>query len=301
MKQVSDTHLFYAFSPDMQPVLTVSQGEEFILETRDCFANQLKTNDDTLDDLDWTQINPATGPVFVEGVKPGDLLRIDIKHIELIGTSVMTTIPGSGAISGVTEASTLVLENTGGVLALPTALGDLKLELKPMIGVIGLAPESESVPNGTPGVHGGNMDCNLIGEGASLYLRAAHEGGLFGCGDIHALMGDGEVVVCGAETPARSTFEISVVDYKALPVPFLETDDRYISIASAATSDEAYKQAIDQMFDFLTDIVGLPANDAGRLMSLIGDLRFCQVVDPLITIRFEFPKAQLLELGFAGL
>jgi amidase len=285
----------------LAPLLTVAQHERFSLETRDCFANQLRSDADTLDNLDWDAINPATGPVAIEGVKPGDVVRIDIEKLEMTGKSVMTTIPGAGVISGVTEASTRVMDNSDGVLSLSTAKGDLRLPLKPMIGVIGLAPAEGSIPNGVPGKHGGNMDCCLIGEGASLYLHAAVDGGLFGCGDAHALMGDGEVLVCGAETPARVTLSAAAVNAPRLPTPFVETGELYAAIASAPASDSAFKQAVDNMFDFLTGIAGLSQGDAGRLMSLVGSLKFCQVVDPMVTVRFEFPKYVLEQLGFAGI
>ena len=288
MKSLSNDQVFYAFAPDLEPHLTVDQGEEFVLNTCDCFENQLSSDEDTLDKLDWNRINPATGPVAISGVKPGNVVRIDIKKLELTGKSVMTTIPGAGMISGITEASTRVMDNDDGVLTVATEKGELQLPLKPMIGVIGLAPAEGSIPTGTPGKHGGNMDCNLIGEGASLYLQAAVEGGLFGCGDAHALMGDGEVLVCGAETPARVTLAAAVVDVPQLPTPFVETEELYAAIATAKTSDEALKMAVDNMFAFLTGIVGLSEGDAGRLMSLVGDLKFCQVVDPEITVRFEF-------------
>jgi len=301
MKSLDHDQVFYAFAPTLKPLLTVAQNEPFSLETRDCFADQLRSDDDTLDDLNWDEINPATGPVAIEGVKPGDVVRIDIKKVELTGKSVMTTIPGSGVVSGITDASTRVMDNDNGVLSVKTVKGDLELALRPMIGVIGLAPSEGAVPCGTPGVHGGNMDCNLIGEGASLYLHAAVPGGLFGCGDVHALMGDGEVLVCGAETPARITLSAAVVDAPQLPTPFVETDELYAAIASAKTSDDASRQAVDNMFKFLTEIVGLSQGDAGRLMSLVGNLKFCQVVDPEITIRFEFPKSVLAKLGFTGI
>jgi len=298
MKTLNNDQVFYAFEPTLKPVMTVAQNEEFTLHTLDCFANQLSSDEDTLDDLDWDRINPATGPVAIEGVKPGDVVRIDIKKLELAGKSVMTTIPGAGAISGITEASTRVMDNENGVLSVATEKGNLQLPLKPMIGVIGLAPAEGSIPCGTPGKHGGNMDCTLIGEGATLYLQAAVDGGMFGCGDVHALMGDGEVLVCGAETPATVTLSAAVVDVPQLPTPFIETDDLYVTVATAKTSDIAFKQAVDNMFDFLTKIVGLSQGDAGRLMTLVGSLKFCQVVDPEITIRFEFPKSVLAQLGF---
>ena len=89
------------------------------------------------------------------------------------------------------------------------------------------------------------------------------------------------------------------MDVPQLPTPFLETDELYVTIATAKTSDIAFRQAVDNMFDFLTGIAGLSQGDAGRLMSLVGNLKFCQVVDPEITIRFEFPKSVLAKMGFS--
>ena len=83
-----------------------------------------------------------------------------------------------------------------------------------------------------------------------------------------------------------------------LPTPFLENDDLVAVISSAETVDEAYKMAINRMLGFLVDVAGIPTNDAALLMSLVGNLKFCQVVDPLMTVRFEFPKSVLREYGF---
>ncbi|MDD4324397.1 MAG: acetamidase/formamidase family protein, partial [Eubacteriales bacterium] len=224
MKTLSKDYTFYAFSGDLPARLHVSQNELFVLESCDCFSDQLNSDQDTLDSLDWDKINPATGPVAIAGVKPGDIVRIDIQKIEFTGRSVMTTIPGSGVISGITEPSTRVMDNSDGVLTVVTDKGVLSLPIEPMIGVIGLAPAEGSVPTGTPGKHGGNMDCKLIGEGAKLYLEAAVDGGLFGCGDVQALMGDGEVLVCGAETPAGITLSASILNEPKLRTPFIETD-----------------------------------------------------------------------------
>ncbi|MDR3053600.1 MAG: acetamidase/formamidase family protein [Coriobacteriales bacterium] len=306
MTTLTDETVFYAFEPGLSPVARVALGEPITLITKDCFANQLKTNEDTLDALDWDYINPATGPVYIEGVKPGDLVRVHIVELTPLGNAAMTTIPGDGAISGIIEGSTTILPNGidaagAKTLEVPTERGTLTLPAKPMIGVIGLAPAEGRIPNGTPGAHGGNMDCTLIGEGSYLYLRAAVAGGLFGCGDVHALMGDGEVLVCGAETPARVTVSFSVVDAPAVPTPLLENDELFAVIASASTADEALHLATDLTHDFLTKVAGLSANDAGRLMSLVGNLRFCQVVDPQLTVRFEFPKAVVASLGFEGI
>jgi amidase len=170
---------------------------------------------------------------------------------------------------------------------------------KPMLGVIGVAPADGTIPNSTPGEHGGNMDCTLVTTGASLYFTVGVEGALFGCGDMHAVMGDGEIVICGAETPGEVTMSAEVVSIPGLPTPFIENDEIVAVIASAETVDEAYKDAVHRMADFLSSVAGMPFNDAALLMSLTGDLKFCQVVDPLLTVRFEFPKSVLADYGFA--
>ena len=168
-----------------------------------------------------------------------------------------------------------------------------------MIGVIGVAPESGAVPNGTPGPHGGNMDCTLIAEGNSVYFTVGVDGAMFGAGDFHAAMGDGEIVVCGAETPGQVRFKAEVMQHlQGLPTPFVETKDKVAVIYSAETIDEASSGAIHRMAQFLTDMAGIPLNDAGMLMSVVGELKFCQVVDPLKTVRFEFPKSVLESYGF---
>lgn len=296
-KRVSRDHVFFAFHPEMTPVLEVEQGEEVLMETHDCFEGQLKTTDDLLDSLDWDHINPATGPVYVKGAKPGDVLRVDLLKMEIGDQSIMVTLPGEGALGGlITEMETAVLKLEGDTVVFKDKV---RVPKKPMIGVIGVAPASGSVPNGTPGSHGGNMDCTLVTEGSSLYFTVGVEGALFGAGDFHAAMGDGEVVICGAETPGEFRFRAQVMDdLKGLPTPFIRNDEVVAAICSATTLDEAASDATYAMARFLTKFVGLPVNDAGMLMSLAGELKFCQIVDPEKTVRFEFPVAVLDQLGY---
>ncbi len=96
--RVSRNQLFYAFNPELTPVVHVQQGEEVILETHDCFEGQLKSENDLCDNLDWNHINPATGPVYIEGTKPGDILRIDLLKVIVSKQSTVVTIPGEGAL-----------------------------------------------------------------------------------------------------------------------------------------------------------------------------------------------------------
>ena len=291
---VTRDRVFFAFSPALKPAARVGQGEEFTLETHDCFQGQLRDEGDLIDKLDWSRVNPATGPVYIEGAEAGDILRIDILDIALAPQSIMVAIPGEGVLGDlITRMETAVLRSDGDCLV----FRGHRVPRRPMIGVIGLAPAQGEQPNGNPGPHGGNMDCSIIGSGSSLYLTVGVRGALFGAGDLHAAMGDGEIVVCGAETEGSVRFAARVVKLPGLPTPFVETADLVATIASAVTADEAASQATHRMAAFLTDIAGIPLNEAGMLMSLAGQLRFCQIVDPLRTVRFEFPKSILEERG----
>jgi len=293
---VTREHVFYAFSPDLQPAARVRQGEEVVLETHDCFQGQIQTEMDLMDNLNWEHINPATGPVFIEGVRPGDVLRVDLLEVKPLEQSVVCAVPDEGVIGGrITSMETAVLRHEGNFAIFK---GKVAIPVKPMVGVIGVAPASGQIATANPGDHGGNMDCILVGTGARLYLTAGVEGALLGAGDLHAVMGDGEIVSTGAETPGVVRLKAQVVPVPGLPTPFIENDSIVAVVASAATMDEAARMATDRMAEFLTTVAGLPVNDAGMLMSLVGDLKFCQVVDPLMTMRFEFPKWVLAEYGF---
>jgi amidase len=296
MTTVSRDHVFFAFNPANSPVARVRQGEVVTLETHDCFEGQIQTAQDLVTNLNWDHVNPATGPVYIEGVKPGDVLRIDLVEVEVGSQSSMVTVPGEGALGGlITEMETTILKREGDELVFKDKI---RVQKKPMIGVIGVAPAAGSVANGTPGPHGGNMDCTLIGQGNRVYFTVGVEGALFGAGDLHAAMGDGEIVVCGAETAGQVRFKPQVVGMQGLPTPFVETPEVVATIYSAEDVSAAAQGAIECMADFLTQFVKIPLNDAGMLMSLVGQLKFCQVVDPLKTVRFEFPKSVLKQYGF---
>jgi amidase len=294
--QISREQVFFAFGPALKEIARIPQGEEVVMETHDCFEGQIQTVNDLVDSLDWDHVNPATGPLYIEGTKPGDILRVDLIDVSVGEQSSMVTLPGEGALGDViTDMETSILKVEGNEVVFKNKI---RVPLRPMIGVIGVAPADDEIPNGTPGPHGGNMDCTLVTTGNSIYFTVGVEGAMFGAGDMHAAMGDGEIVICGAETPGVVRFKAEVVDLKGLPTPFIETDDLVSVVYSAPTIDEATSQATHRMAQFLTDFVKIPLNDAGMLMSLVGELKFCQVVDPLKTVRFEFPKAVLKEYGF---
>jgi amidase len=247
-----------------------------------------------LTNLDWDQINPATGPIFVEDAKPGDVLKVKIHSIEIDSQGVMLVGPNLGVMGHQIEKMSvkiLPIENE------KVLFNDLQLPINKMIGVIGVAPFGQGVNCGTPGAHGGNMDNKMVTEGATLYFPVAVEGALFGLGDFHAAMGDGEVSVSGVEVAGAATVTLEVMKGQHLEQPMLENDESFTQIASAMTLDEASKMATQLMINRLVERTDMNVSEVTMLMSAVGQLEICQVVDPLVTVRFVVPKWLLSQLN----
>ena len=291
----TDTKI-HKMSKDNPPVATAKSGDTVCFETLDCFGCQLKSEDQLLGGLDWSNINPATGPLFVEGAEPGDVLKVEILKIELDDHGVMVDGPGSGVTGvAVTSESTKILPVSDGMVKFNEKLS---FPICPMIGVIGTAPAEEGVDTGTPGPHGGNMDCTRIGEGATLYLPVNVEGALLAMGDLHALMGDGEVEVCGVEIAGAVTVRVTVLKNCALPTPFLVNKEVAMAIFSAESLDDAAVGATMSMHSFLMKELHMNEHEAGMLLSVVGNLRICQIVDPEKTCRMELPLSIMETYGY---
>ena len=293
MIRVTSSHRVFALSADGAPAARVRDGESFVLETADCFAGQVAGPD--LTHLDWGLINPATGPVFVEGARPGDVLAVRVARIDVASQGVMAVSDEFGVLRDrIAGLEFRTVPVTGG----RAILGDkLSIPVTPMIGVIGTAPPGGAVPTGTPGPHGGNMDTRLIGEGATVYLPVFHDGGLLAAGDLHAAMGDGEICGTGVEVAGAVTLTVAVRCDLHLHAPVVETGDVIATIASAETLDVAADEATRAMAELLEGRLGLSVVDATLLMSAAGQLQVSQVVDPLKTARFSLPKAALESHG----
>ena len=107
MKKLTRDTVFYAFSGDLEPALEIDPGEKVQMETHDCFCGQVQTEADTVEDLDWGRVNPATGPVYIRGALPGDILAVDIEDVRVADQGAMGTVPGEGALGDIiTEPET---------------------------------------------------------------------------------------------------------------------------------------------------------------------------------------------------
>lgn len=250
---------------------------EITFETLDCYANQLRDGQGNKDHVNWDNVNPTTGPVYVEGAEPGDTLKVTIESIDVADFGVVSH----------GEAVELVDIKDG----YADFLGKFQIPLNKMVGVIGVAPAGDAINNGTPGSHGGNMDTKLIAEGAVLYLPVAVEGALFALGDVHAVMGDGEVGGTGLEIPADVMVKLELIKGGAPEFPLLETDDAYAFLVSDETIDQAIDKGCQLMHGFLQEkMPKLSDEEVHMLMSLVAQVEVSQIVDPLKTARIVFPK-----------
>lgn len=278
----------YSFSKEHEPVIKVDSGTRLVVEAYDCFENQIQSDHTTMNSIDWNRINPATGPIYVESAKPGDVLAVTIHSIEIGERGVLATGPNLGVMGHRIDEFTVKITPIEDNYAIFNE--KVKIPLNKMIGVIGVAPEDDAVPCGTPGNHGGNLDTLLIAEGATIYFPIFHEGALFGLGDMHAAMGDGEIGVSGIEVPGKADITLQVFKGKSLKHPVVKNSDGLSQLVSAKTLDEAAKTAVEEMVDLLLPHTDLELSELTMLLSAIGHTQISQIVDPLLTARFFVPQ-----------
>ena len=296
MIELDDSKTLFSFDKDLKPVLKVPSGETVRIRTKDCFGNQLQGPEDQLSEIDWEAINPATGPIYVEGAVAGGTLKVHIDNIELDAQTSSCTGKDEGVCGDrFSDWATHFCKVEDGKVVWDERLS---IPLAPMIGVIGVAPEGEPVNCGTPGKHGGNMDNTAIAAGATLYFPVAVDGALFGCGDMHAVMGDGEVSVSGAEVAGYATVTLTALPELSVPNPLIENETHFGIIVSAESLDKAAELAVQQMVDLLASRTNESEADLVMLLSLVADVRVCQMVDPEKTVRFMVPKYVLDAIGF---
>lgn len=288
MKRLTRNHLIFIMDKQNQPALYVDSGERIIIETEDGFNHQIVESDDVVDDnFDYSRVCPATGPIFVNRCQPGNTLKITINKIDVESRGVIEVCPGWGILGDKVEKpeTKFVTISEGWV-----KFGRFLLPLHPMIGVIGVAPAGEAVLCNIPGPHGGNLDTVNIEEGAEVYLPVFVNGAKLALGDVHAIMGDGEI--CGTGVEIRAKVDIKVEICKNLPfsIPVVRTKDNYFFVGSGRTLEEAIYIAAEEVVRFIQGRNNLSWVEAYMMASIATDLLFSQVVNPLKTVRIRIPR-----------
>ncbi len=274
--RLASDKVIYSFSPEHPPAIVVETGDRIVVETRDAYDRQFQRNleiDKYLRERKTRPSNPATGPIFVRGVAPGDGLDVTIEKIELGATGYVAAVPGIGVL-GDTNIKPRVSEfrvRDGGLWYDDR----LRLPLRPMVGVVGVAPAAGEIPCLQLGYHGGNLDFNDITEGATLHLPAFVAGGLLAIGDVHASMGFAEVH-SGVNIGAAVTVRVYRRPVTGWERPWLETADKVMTIGVEDRLEDAIRQATQSMVALMQRRLGVSYVEAITLAGASVDIHLGQ-------------------------
>ncbi len=290
MIKINRDQFVFAMDKDNEPVATAKSGDQVIFDLMDCFSDTVTSEADTISEIDFNKINPATGPLYVEDAEVGDVLKVTIEKIKLDDYGAVMSAPGLNKYftENITKEQTVIcpIDDEAGTFEFQ----GVKFPMNKHIGVIGTAPEGEGVTTGTPRMHGGNMDNTQIKEGSILYLPVNTPGALLAMGDMHASMGDGEVWGSGVEVGGEVTVTVEVLKESTIPTPFVETETAYYAFGAAEKMEEAVTIASDNLHRFIMEEAGLTFNQAGMLMTIKANLAPCQIVNPDVSFRFGIDK-----------
>jgi amidase len=302
IRTLSATRHVREFAPHHPPAYRITPGERVRVETLCSASGSIRvaataaSNDDLRTKVGWVRGMPMTGPIFVEGAAPGDALAVFIEAIDVADTGWTDVMIGRGAVGDlISTAEVRIFQIVDGEIDFGFGV---RLPLTPMIGAIGTSPRDQARDSGIPDAHGGNLDCTLVKPGSTLYLPVNVSGALLGLGDLHAVMGDGEVGNAGLEVSGSVTLRCAVVKVHGLPLPLVDTGTLVATIASAPTLEIASSEAVQAMVRWIVRSTDLRINDAAMLVSFAGDLRICQVVNNVMTCRLDMPKDVLTAIGF---
>lgn len=255
--------------------------------------------------------NPQTGPFFVWGARPGDVLAVQIKRLRLNrdfadsldGFAARTMSIGMAARTAGKLGNRVRwrLDRDAGMAQLddpPAALRDYHVPVRPMLGGIGVAPDFGFAPpsTGDSGRFGGNMDYNGVVEGTTVYLPVFQPGAMLYLGDGHALQGDGETTQWALETSLDVDFSLDLLPSRPLATPRIESEDALATLGQAGSLDEAVKLATAGMVQWLSQAYGLDDRASSLVIGTAAEFRIATLASGNAGVALRLPKARLRSL-----
>jgi acetamidase/formamidase len=285
----------------LEPRLRIESGDEVQIECRDSSGGQVRPGTTIQEFLaiDRTRIHALTGPIWIDGAEPGDVLEID----------VLATRHGGWGWSSVTESLGFLKDRFHNPYLFQWELdGEVTrslypavVPLRPFLGVMGVSRgEDGAFRTRAPGPFGGNLDVRELCAGSRLYLPVYNSGALFSCGDGHAAQGDGEVCINGIECPLDVTLRFSLHKQQPLAGPVVESSERvardstadsWVVVESGTDMAATARAATGRMIDLLVSRWGIDEVRAYLLASVALKLRLSQVVnEPMFTVSAALSK-----------
>ncbi len=235
-----------------------------------------------------------TGPIYIEGAEPGDVLEVRIQSIKLAIPYAYTAFrPGAGFLPEDFPTSQMKIIPLDEKRMVGRFSDDITIPLHPFFGSMGVAPPPASgrISSAPPGIHAGNLDNKELVEGTTLFIPIHVPGALFQVGDGHAAQGNGEVCITALETSLVGKFQFIVRKDMNLRWPRAETPKAFICMGINEDLTEATRIAVREMIDFLVSAKKLSRDDAYMLASVAADLSITQLVDGTKGVHATIPKA----------
>jgi acetamidase/formamidase len=285
----------------LEPRLHIASGDEVQIECQDASGSQVHS-DMTLaqfEAIDRTRIHALTGPIWIDGAEPGDLLQIDVLYTQHRGWGWSSVIPGLGFLKDRFDKPYLFQWQLDGDET--RSLTPAVLPVRPFLGVMGVARSGDGrFRTRAPGNFGGNLDVRELCVGSKLYLPVFNRGALFSCGDGHAAQGDGEVCINGIECPLDVTLRFHLHKSQYLAGPLIESSDAvapdtgadsWVVIESGDDIAATARAVTARMVDLLVSRWGFTEVHAYILCSVALKLRLSQVVnEPVFTVSGAISK-----------
>lgn len=306
VKTIHSVHSHFGWDNSLTPAAHITPGTTLEFNCLDS-ANGFFTPNSTVADVlkvPFDQINPVTGPIFIEGAEPGDVVKVTFDSFKPSGFGWTANIPGFGLLADQFKDPALVLWHYDKNTLAPAAFSHFaKVPLKPFAGTVGLAPAMPGPHSVVPPRRvGGNLDIRDLAAGTTLYLPVEVAGGLLSIGDTHAAQGDGEVGGTAIESAMDVVVKLDLIKSMPLATPRFSTPGPVTRHLDAAGYEvftgigpdlmQAARQAVSQTIDWLCREHRMPAEQAYMLCSVCGDLRISEIVDlPNWVVSFYFPNA----------
>ena len=288
------------------PVAALRPGDTLDTNTLDCFGGALKKPGDTMSMVKMD--NPLTGPFYIEGAQPGDTLVLKFLDLSIDGDQgIGNYVPGFGALSSSTYTPMLnhdlperiwfyPIDKETNTATFKATDSDFttKIPLHPFLGCVGVAPaDGEARSSLVAAEFGGNMDAPEASVGNTLYLPVNVMGALLYLGDGHAAMGDGEVAGSAIEVPMHERIQVDLIKGKKISWPRFENDEYLMAAGIYRPLEDATRIAYTELIKWIHDDYGLSQLDLYELMSVAGELRVTEIVDPNYAVVARINKKYL--------
>ena len=279
----------------LKPRLEVAPGDEVQIECVDASGGQVAPGMTVAEYLriDRMRIHALTGPIWIDGAAPGDVLQVDVLATRHSGWGWSSIVEGLGFLKERFKEPYLFHWSLEGDVT--GSLAPAVVPVRPFLGVMGVARADDGAfRTRPPGPFGGNLDVRELCAGSTLYLPVYNAGALFSCGDGHAAQGDGEVCINGIECPLDVTLRFKLHKNQPLVGPIVESSERaapdatadaWVVVESGTDAAETARAATNRMVDLLVSRWGFSDVHACLLCSVALKLRLSQVVnEPMYTV-----------------